>query len=118
MTIRRGKLFVELPFYRHPFAAERVFFTSLSLPTVPAGAAQKFGNPRVIASACSTALMELPSFHDVDFKSLQKFSAASRSWVASLRFGGYGIELQTHANLAHVENKLSYLLRSRWAKFS
>jgi hypothetical protein len=78
----------------------RVFFTSLSLPTVPAGAAQKFGNPRVIASACSTALMEL------------------RSWVASLRFGGYGIELQTHANLAHVENKLSYLLRSRWAKFS
>ncbi|EFX63047.1 hypothetical protein DAPPUDRAFT_269172, partial [Daphnia pulex] len=50
---------------------------------------RKFGNPRVIATACSRALLELSSFNDGNFKALQKFSAALRSCVATLRFGGY-----------------------------
>ena len=36
----------------------------------------------------------------------------------TLHFGGYGVELQSHATLAHVVNKLPHTLRSRWAEYS
>ena len=79
---------------------------------------RKFGNPRIIATACLRALLELVPFHDGDFKALQRFSASLRSCVATLRFGGYGVELQSHATLAHVVNKLPHTLHSRWAESS
>jgi hypothetical protein len=36
----------------------------------------------------------------------------------TLRFGGYGVELQSHATLARVVNKLPNTLRSRWMEYS
>ena len=33
-------------------------------------------------------------------------------------FGGYGVEFQSHATLAHFVNKLPHTLRSRWAECS
>ena len=55
-------------------------------------------------------------FYDGDFKALQKLSASIHSCVVTLHFGGYGVELQSHATLAHVVNKLPHTLRSRWAE--
>ena len=48
----------------------------------------------------------------------QKISVSLRSCVATLHFGGYGTELQSHATLANVVNKLPHTLRSRWAEYS
>jgi hypothetical protein len=33
-------------------------------------------------------------------------------------FGGYVVELQSHATLAHVFSKLPHTLRSRWKEYS
>jgi hypothetical protein len=77
---------------------------------------QKFENPRVIATACSKALLELVSFYDGDFKALQKISESLRSCAVTLCFGGYGV--CCHATLAHVVSKLPHTLRSRWAEYS
>jgi len=60
----------------------------------------KYGNPRVIAAACSLALLNLQPISDDDFIALKNFSISFRAAVATLLLGGFGAELESSATLA------------------
>ncbi|KAI9553767.1 hypothetical protein GHT06_019030 [Daphnia sinensis] len=79
---------------------------------------RKFGNPRIVSTACSSSLLKLPSFKDSDYESLKQFSSTLRSVVATLQLGGYGLELHSSTTLAQLVGKLSPNLRSKWAEVS
>ncbi len=51
---------------------------------------RKFGNPRIVSTACSTSLLKLQPFRDNDYNSLRSFASTLHSVVATLRLGGYG----------------------------
>ncbi|KAI9554932.1 hypothetical protein GHT06_020212 [Daphnia sinensis] len=74
---------------------------------------RKFGNPRIVSTACSSSLLKLPSFKDSDYESLKQFSSALRSVVATLQLGGYGLELHSSTTLAQLVGKLPPNLRNR-----
>ncbi|KAI9549572.1 hypothetical protein GHT06_007543 [Daphnia sinensis] len=79
---------------------------------------RKFGNPRIVSTACSSSLLKLPSFKDSDYESLKQFSSTLRSVVATLQLGGYGLELHSSTPLAQLVGKLPPNLRSKWAEVS
>ncbi|KAI9558500.1 hypothetical protein GHT06_015288 [Daphnia sinensis] len=79
---------------------------------------RKFGNPRIVSTACSSSLLKLPSFKDSDYESLKQFSSTLRSVVATLQLGGYGLELHSSTTLAQLVGKLPPNLRSKWAEVS
>ncbi|KAI9558372.1 hypothetical protein GHT06_015141 [Daphnia sinensis] len=75
---------------------------------------RKFGNPRIVSTACSSSLLKLPS----DYESLKQFSSTLRSVVATLQLGGYGLELHSSTTLAQLVGKLPPNLRSKSAEVS
>ena len=79
---------------------------------------RKFGNPRVVSTACSSALLKLTAFRDNDYKAMKTFAASLHSVVATLRLGGYGVELHSSTTLAQLVSKLPPILRSKWADVS
>ncbi|KAI9560551.1 hypothetical protein GHT06_011493 [Daphnia sinensis] len=79
---------------------------------------RKFGNPRIVSTACSSSLLKLPSFKDSDYESLKQFSSTLRSVVATLQLGGYGLELHSSTKSAQLVGKLPPNLRSKWAEVS
>ena len=79
---------------------------------------RKYGHPRIISTACATALASLQSFRDNDFKALSLFSSTLHSVVATLQLGGYGAELHSSSTLSQLVQKLPPALRSRWAEKS
>ncbi|XP_057372209.1 uncharacterized protein LOC130693104 [Daphnia carinata] len=79
---------------------------------------RKFGNPRIVSTACSSLLLKLSSFKDSDYESLKQFSSTLRSVVATLQLGGYGLELHSSTTLAQLVGKLPPNLRSKWAEVS
>ncbi|XP_057380662.1 uncharacterized protein LOC130703059 [Daphnia carinata] len=79
---------------------------------------RKFGNPRIVSTACSSLRLKLPSFKDSDYESLKQFSSTLRSVVATLQLGGYGLELHSSTTLAQLVGKLPSKLRSKWAEVS
>jgi hypothetical protein len=79
---------------------------------------RKFGNARIVSTACSSSLLKLPSFRDSDYDSLKSFSSTLHSVVATLQLGGYGSELQSSTTLAQLVGKLPPNLRSKWAEVS
>ena len=79
---------------------------------------RKFGNPRRVSTACSSSLLKLQAFRDNDFKALKTFASTLHSVVATLRLGGYGLELHSNTTLAQLVAKLPPILRSKWADFS
>jgi hypothetical protein len=74
---------------------------------------RKFGNARIVSTACSSSLLKLPSFRDSDYDSLKSFSSTLHSVVATLQLGGYGSELQSSTTLAQLVGKLPPNLRSK-----
>jgi len=79
---------------------------------------RKYGHPRIISTACATALASIQSFRDNDFKALSLFSSTLHSVVATLQLGGYGAELHSSSTLSQLVQKLPPGLRSRWAEKS
>jgi hypothetical protein len=79
---------------------------------------RKFGNPRIVSTACSTSLLKLQSFRDNDYTSLRSFASTLHSVVATLRLGGYGHELNSCTTLSQLVAKLPPILRSKWADVS
>ena len=55
----------------------------------------RYGSPRVVAAACSRALLQLTSFKDHDFKGLSTFASSLRSTVSTLFIGGFEDELKS-----------------------
>lgn len=74
---------------------------------------RRYGNPRVIAAACSRTLTGLTAFCDHGFKPVSNFSASLCSTLAVLDLGGYGDEIKSSALLAQVVNKLPPQLRGQ-----
>ena len=79
---------------------------------------RKFGNPRIVSTACFSALLKLTSFKDSDYESLKSFSLTLHSVVATLLLGSYGLELHSSTTLAELVGKLPPILRSKWAEES
>jgi hypothetical protein len=79
---------------------------------------QKLGNPRIVSTACFSALLKLTSFKDNDYDSLKSFSLTLHSVVATLLLGSYELELHSSTTLAELVGKLPPILRSKWAKKS
>ncbi|KZR98670.1 Uncharacterized protein APZ42_005806, partial [Daphnia magna] len=79
---------------------------------------KRYGNPQIISQACTSSLLKLQLFRDNDFKALRGFSADLHSVVATLRLGGYGMELHSHATLSQLVSKLPPALKSRWGEKS
>jgi hypothetical protein len=79
---------------------------------------RKFGNPRIVSTACFLALLKLTSFKDSDYESLKSFSLTLHSVVATLLLGSYGLELHSSTTLAELVGKLPPILRSKWAEES
>ena len=53
-----------------------------------------------------------------DFEGLRSFSADLHSIVATLKLGGYGMELHSHTTLSQLVAKLPPMLKSRWGERS
>ncbi|XP_057368282.1 uncharacterized protein LOC130689298 [Daphnia carinata] len=79
---------------------------------------KRYGNPQIVSQACTSSLLKLQSFRDNDYKALRAFSADLHSVVATLRLGGYGMELHSNATLSQLVSKLPPALRSRWGEKS
>ena len=79
---------------------------------------KRYGNPQIVAQACSSSLLKLNSFKDGDFQALKTFSAELHSVVATLRLGGYGMELHSNHTLSQLVSKLPPALKSRWGEKS
>ena len=79
---------------------------------------KRYGNPQLVSQACTSSLLKLQPFRDNDFNSLRAFSANLHSVVATLRLGGYGMELHSHATLSQLISKLPPALKSRWGEKS
>lgn len=79
---------------------------------------RKYGSPYVVAQACVSSLLNLQAFKDNDYKAMRSFSSTLHSVVATLRLGGYGMELHSTATLAQLVAKLPPSLRSRWGIYS
>jgi hypothetical protein len=79
---------------------------------------KRYGNPQLVSQSCTSSLLKLQSFKDNDFNALRAFSANLHSVVATLRLGGYGMELHSHATLAQLVAKLPPALKSRWGEKS
>jgi len=79
---------------------------------------KRYGNPQIVAQACTSSLFKLRPFKDNDFNALRAFSADLHSIVATLKLGGYGMELHSHATLSQLVSKLPPTLRSQWGKKS
>jgi hypothetical protein len=62
--------------------------------------------------------LKLHAFEDNDFNTLRSFSADLHSVLATLRLGGYGMELNSHATLSQLVAKLTPALKSRWGEKS
>jgi len=75
----------------------------------------RYGSPRVVAAACSKALLQLTSLKDHDFKGLSAFASSLRSTVSMLLIGCFEDELKSQTMLQQVVNKLSVLLKDKWA---
>lgn len=73
---------------------------------------RRYGNPQIVSQACTSSLLKLRSFRDNDFNALRAFSADLHSVVATLRLGGYGMELYSHATLSQLVSKLPPALKS------
>jgi hypothetical protein len=78
----------------------------------------RYGSPRVVAAACSKALLQMVAFKDHDFKALSSFSSTLRATVATLFLGGFQDELRSQATLQQVVNKLPLLHKDKWADYS
>ncbi len=87
-------------------------------PFAPTELHRKFGNPRIVSTACSSALLKLPFFKDSDYESLKSISSTLHSVVATLQLGGYRLELHNSTTLAQLVGKFPPILRSKWAKVS
>ena len=61
---------------------------------------KRYGNTQIVSQARTSSLLKLRPFRDNDFNSLRSFSADLHSVVATLRLGGYGMELHSHATLS------------------
>ena len=70
---------------------------------------RKFGNARIVSTACSSSLLTLP---------FESFSSTLRSVVATLKLGGNGLELHSSTTLSQLVGKLPPNLRSKWAEVS
>ena len=79
---------------------------------------KRYGNPQLVSQACTSSLLKLQPFRDNDFNSLRAFSANLHSVVATLRLGGYGMELHSHATLSQLISKLPPALKSSWGEKS
>jgi hypothetical protein len=79
---------------------------------------KRYGNPQIVSQACTSSLLKLRPFRDNDFNALRSFSADLHSVVATLRLGGYGMELHSHATLSQLVAKLPPALKSRWGERS
>ena len=79
---------------------------------------KRYGNPQIVSQACTSSLLKLRPFRDNDFNALRSFSADLHSVVATLRLGGYGMELHSHATLSQLVAKLPPALKSRWGEKS
>ena len=79
---------------------------------------KRYGNPQIVSQACTSSLLKLRPFKDNDFNALRSFSADLHSVVATLRLGGYGMELHSHATLSQLVSKLPPALKSRWGEKS
>jgi hypothetical protein len=73
----------------------------------------RYGSPRVVAAACSRALLQLAPFKDHDFKGLSSFASSLRSTVSTLFTGGFEDELKSHTTLQQVVSKLPVLLKDK-----
>ena len=78
----------------------------------------KYGNPQMVAQACSARLTALGSFKDDDFKALRHFSSRVRGVVATLKNGGFHSQLACFTTLQHLLSKLPSTLRRSWGKRS
>ena len=78
----------------------------------------RYGSPRVVAAACSRALLQLAPFKDHDFKGLSTFASSLRSTVSTLFIGGFEDELKSQTTLQQVVSKLPMLLKDKWADYS
>ncbi|XP_046644638.1 protein transport protein SEC31-like [Daphnia pulicaria] len=79
---------------------------------------KRYGNPQIVSQACTESILKLSPFKDNDFSALRAFSADLHSVVATLRLGGYGMELYSHATLSQLVSKLPPALKSRWGEKS
>ena len=79
---------------------------------------RKFGNPQIVAQACTTALLALKPFKDNDYAALRLFASTLHSVVATLNYSGYGVELYSSATLYQLVSKLPPLLKSKWGEVS
>jgi len=79
---------------------------------------KRYGNPQIVSQACTESILKLRPFKDNDFSALRSFSADLHSVVATLRLGGYGMELYSHATLSQLVAKLPPALKSRWGEKS
>jgi hypothetical protein len=79
---------------------------------------KRYGNPQIVSQTCTESILKLSPFKDNDFSALRAFSADLHSVVATLRLGGYGMELYSHATLSQLVLKLPPALKSRWGEKS
>ncbi len=79
---------------------------------------KRYSNPQIVSQACTESILKLRPFKDNDFNALRSFSADLHSVVATLRLGGYGMELYSHATLSQLVAKLPPALKSRWGEKS
>jgi hypothetical protein len=79
---------------------------------------KRYGNPQIVTQAYTSSLLKLQPFRNNDYKALRTFSADLHSVVATLRIGGYGMELHSHATLSQLISKLPPVLKSRWGEKS
>ena len=79
---------------------------------------RKFGNPQIVAKACTAALLELQPFRDGDHKALESFASTIHSVVATLSQCGYGMELYSTTTLLQIVAKLPPILKGRWGEVS
>lgn len=79
---------------------------------------RKYGNPQLVAQACSDKLLSLTSFKEDDHRSLRTFSAKVRGVVATLKYGGYSSQLECFSTIQQLSSKLPLTLRKSWGKKS
>lgn len=77
---------------------------------------RKFGNPQIVAQACTTSLLALKPFKDNDYPALRLFASTLHSVVATLNYSGYGVELYSSATLYQLVSKLPPTLKSKWGE--
>ena len=79
---------------------------------------RKFGNPQIVAQACTKSLLALQSFKDRDYNALLYFASSVHSVVATLQQGGYESELYSSSTLFQIVSKLPPLLKEKWGEIS